>query len=92
VTTDPAPTGGPGDSEPSTGRTPPPLIRHGACGRGWSGVTNGHCSGCHETFSRGAFDRHQRIGAGVVTCSTDGLMAHPKPWGVLWSLPNGGYW
>lgn len=65
------------------------LIRHGACGRTWTGASRGHCSGCHETFSSGAFDKHQRISGGVVTCSTDGLVASRKPWGTLWSMPGG---
>lgn len=63
------------------------MITHGRCGKSWTGATNGHCSGCHETFSRGAFDKHQRIRDGVVTCSTEGLVAHEQPWGTLWKLP-----
>ncbi len=84
--------GHPDDSEPPTGRIAPPLIRHGACGKGWSGITRGHCGQCHETFSAGAFDPHQRIHGGVITCSTDGLEAREEPWGTLWILPDSGYW
>jgi hypothetical protein len=66
----------------------PGLIRHGQCGRGWTGASRGHCSGCHETFSSGAFDQHQRISGGIVTCSTSGLVSSEKPWGTLWSRPT----
>lgn len=42
---------------------------------------------CHRTFTRGAFDPHQRIHKGRVTCSTRGLVSYQKLWGLLWSLP-----
>lgn len=70
------------------------LIRHGACGKGWTGLTRGHCSGCHETFVSSAFDKHQRIHEGRLQCLTPydvGLVARDKPWGVLWGMP-GSYW
>lgn len=69
----------------------PGAIRHGQCGKWWTGASNGHCGKCHRVFSRGAFDKHQRIKSGVITCSVAGLSPHPYPWGLLWTLP-GGYW
>jgi hypothetical protein len=90
------------NSEPSTASTQPPRpegyhilkgpFAHGACGRWWTGADRGHCGQCHETFSRGAFDAHQRISGGVITCSTDALEGHEEPWGTLWKLPDDGYW
>lgn len=67
-------------------------IRHGACGKWWTGPSNGHCGKCHETFSSGAFDKHQRIHNGVIACSTEKLVAHPMPWGTLWRKPGGYQW
>jgi hypothetical protein len=64
------------------------LITHGQCGKQWSGLTNGHCSACHETFSSGAFDKHQHIRDGVITCSTKGFVPWEMPWGILWKLPG----
>lgn len=64
------------------------VYRHGQCEKQWTGLTNGHCSACHETFSSGAFDRHQSIDKGVITCSTDGLIPCEMPWGILWRLPG----
>ena len=67
------------------------LIRQGACGKGWTGSNVGHCSKCHlEYLGIKAFDQHQTISRGVVTChppETRGLVARPQPWGVLWALP-----
>lgn len=71
------------------------LINHGACGKSWSGLSRGHCSGCCQTFSAGAFDAHQRIKDGIVTCSTEKLVPSEEPWGTLWRLPaaeGGSYW
>lgn len=70
------------------------MIRHGRCGKSWTGANRGHCSGCCETFTSGAFDKHQHISAGTVTCSTDGLIGKPQPWGTLWALPGSSadYW
>lgn len=71
------------------------LIRHGACGRGWTGSSRGHCSGCHETFTAGAFDKHQRQGGERTVClspAAAGLVARAEPWGTLWALPDTGYW
>lgn len=70
------------------------LIRHGRCGKTWTGKTRGHCAQCHETFTSGAFDKHRTISGGVVTCHPPagrGLVARDMPWGVLWGMP-GGYW
>jgi hypothetical protein len=70
------------------------VIRHGACGKEWTGATRGHCSGCHETFTSGAFDRHFTHDHGQTVCNppaTRGLIAHQEPWGTLWRT-RGGYW
>lgn len=66
------------------------MIRHGACGAEWTGTTNGHCSGCHLTFSRGSFDKHQRMRDGKNVCLAPeevGLVGHTMPWGTLWRMP-----
>ena len=52
-----------------------------ACAQGhvWrqSGNRTGHCSACHRTFDSGdAFDAHQRISDGVVTCLNPSTATH----------------
>lgn len=47
------------------------IVAHGQCGIKWTQVGNrtGHCSGCHLTFQgERAFDNHQTIKDGRVTC------------------------
>lgn len=67
-------------------------IRHGSCGRQWTGANVGHCGGCHKEFAGlTAFDRHQRMHDGESICldpAEAGLVARPKPWGVLYGLPE----
>jgi hypothetical protein len=87
---DPVPQELPADSEPSTQTAP--RIYHGACGKWWTGISRGHCGQCHETFTAGAFDKHQRIPGGVITCSTAKLHARQESWGDLWALPQSDYW
>jgi hypothetical protein len=79
--------------------TPPPAlipagaIRHGECGRWWTGAERSHASCCHETFSSlSAFDAHRR-GGHCNTPTTVGLIARPQSWGTLWGwpAPTGGY-
>jgi hypothetical protein len=86
------------DSEPSTAGSQPPRppgynltkgpFSHGACGRWWTGISVGHCGRCHQEFSHGAFDAHQSIRGGILTCSTAKLVAHEMPYGTLWRLPG----
>jgi hypothetical protein len=70
----------------------PELHRH-ACGAQWSGSRTCHCSGCCETFtSTSAFDKHQNRPGVTPICkdpAESGLVAHEKPWGVVWGLPGG---
>lgn len=90
------------DSVASTERTQPPRpdgyaigsgpFSHGQCGRWWTGVTIGHCGQCHQEFSSGAFDRHQHIRDGILTCDTTGLTPHIKPYGTLWKRPGDDHW
>lgn len=61
-------------------------IYHGACGKWWTGVTNGHCGACHETFTGSAFDAHQTLRGGHVLCSKRKLEPVEQPWGTLWRL------
>ena len=71
-------------------------IYHRACGQWWTGTGVGHCSGCHREFTGSAFDRHQTIHHGEVTCHDPATMVDKhgrwifhgieKPWGVLWAL------
>lgn len=63
-------------------------IYHGACGKWWTGDKYGHCGLCHETFTSDAFDRHQTLQGGHVTCSVELLEAVSKPWGSLWRYPK----
>lgn len=70
----------------------PGNIVHGACGQSWSGASRAHCpaTGCHRTFScDSAADKHRVGQFGVdrrcVDPASVGLVAHEKPWGVLWS-------
>jgi hypothetical protein len=68
------------------------VVRHGACGQWWTGLSRLHCSGCCRTFSsESAADRH-RVGAfGVDRRCVDpesvGLVAKLRPFGLLWSWP-----
>jgi hypothetical protein len=61
-------------------------INHGACGKWWTGIHLGHCGACHETFTGSAFDAHQTLEGGHVSCSTDKLQPVWQPWGILWRL------
>lgn len=78
---------------PGSDSIPTNAIRHGTCGRWWTGAERSHCGSCHETFSSlTAFERHRR----GLRCNepTDvGLVARAKPFGTLWGLPgpDGGY-
>jgi hypothetical protein len=67
---------------------------HGPCGNWWTGATTSHCSGCHNTFSKGAFDKHQRMTNGQNIClnpTEADLTAHNKPWGTLWRGQSAGF-
>jgi hypothetical protein len=62
-----------------------------------AGSRNGHCSGCHRTFvGLRAFDRHQTITDGKVTChDPTGMRAEDDPDRELYaSREDGGvtYW
>jgi len=64
------------------------IIRHGSCGRWWTGPTRNHCGQCHITTSGlTAFDAHQRGGV-CAHPQTAGLVAREKPWGTMWALPG----
>lgn len=72
---------------------PPGAIRHGQCGKWWTGAERSHASCCHETFSSlSAFDAHRRGGQCNDPASV-GLVAREKPFGRLWGwpAPEGGY-
>lgn len=69
-------------------------IRHGKCGKWWTGAQRAHCGACHETFSSlGAFDRHQTwprgsSGSGCRRPGEVGLTSSARPFGELWSYPS----
>ena len=72
---------------------PSRVIRHGRCGRWWTGTEVGHCAQCHREFSgEQSFTRHQtHDDNGRVIChdpATRGLVARTKPWGLLWGRPG----
>lgn len=80
------------------GALPPNAIRHPACGGWWTGLSRAHCPACCRTFSTDSAASKHRIGKyGVDRRCTDpasvGLVAHEKPYGLLWSTPapEGGY-
>jgi len=82
------------DSQAPTFTTPAPRdeIHHPRCGKSWTGLRTSHCPLCCETLSGGsAFDQHQRLTDGVLTCEPPekvGLVAVEKPWGAMWSWPS----
>lgn len=74
-------------------RIPPNAIRHGECGKWWTGAERSHASCCHRTFSSlSAFDHHRK-GGRCNDPATLGLVARSKPFGDLWGWPGpvGGY-
>lgn len=80
--------------------TPPASAIHCRCGAWWTGLTAGHCTGCHRSFtSIAAFDRHRsgshaadtRQCLDPATVLTEkgepALVPANKPW-IGWSLPG----
>lgn len=64
------------------------MIRHGACGRTWTGRDRNHCGGCHQTFATlAAFDRHHR-GRRCLSPAEAGLDALATEHGPLWHVPG----
>lgn len=64
------------------------VIRHGRCGRWWTGRDRNHCGSCHEVISSlSGFDAHQ-TDDGCVSPAKVGLVARREPWGVLWVWPG----
>lgn len=64
------------------------------CGCRWhqKGNQSGHCSQCHRTFSSEfAFDKHQTINDGIVTCRDPealGLVSRVDKYGTAqWGRP-----
>ena len=79
--------------EPQDAPLPKNAIRHGACGRWWTGTERSHASCCHRTFSSlSAFDAHRKGGRCNHPAAV-GLIARTKPYGDLWGwpAPDGGY-
>jgi len=87
----------PGASRGHSGAQPDPaslgvardeVIRHGACGRWWTGRDRNHCGSCHETISSvTGFDAHQKDGK-CVSPGAVGMVAREEPWGELWVYPG----
>jgi hypothetical protein len=71
---------------------PAGAIRHGECGRWWTGVARAHCPSCHEVFSCDSAAERHRVGpTGARQCAspgTVGLIARGMPFGVLWGWPG----
>jgi hypothetical protein len=76
---------------------PKGAIRHGECGRWWTGINRAHCAadGCHRTFSGDSAAEKHRVGSfgsdGDRRCvdpATVGLVARDMPYGVLWGWPG----
>lgn len=69
-------------------------LTHPKCGQSWTGTRAAHCAGCCLTFSSTtAFDMHQRLNDGVLTCEAPekvSLVPVDKPWGVMWGCPRNG--
>lgn len=71
---------------------PKNAVWHAACKQWWTGLSRAHCPSCHRLFSTdGAADKHRVGKHGVdrrcVDPATVGLVAVPKPYGVLWQHP-----
>lgn len=61
------------------------------CGSQWDGFNTAHCAKCHKTFTVvSAFDKHQRITKGKVTCADPaevGLVLSSRSY-ECWSFPG----
>lgn len=72
---------------PTPESIPVGAIRHGACGKWWTGAERSHCGACHELFSGlSAFERHRR----GMRCNPPheiGLVPREKPYGIVWGTP-----